>query len=86
MTRLILFALLVVAVVSFLRKLGVGQRPLPGQPNGVTTGNWSQLVTLCRGDQSLALRLFAAEKDRAGQLSEDEACRMAHWRLLRDRE
>ena len=60
-------------------------RSLPGQPEGVSRASWEELLRACRGDATLAQRLWSYEKRRTSRLSEDEACRAASWRLQRDK-
>jgi len=69
---LIVLALVVVALIVWMRVAGAGKRPE------------SQLLKICQGDQAQAERLVEAEISRAPGISRGEAASRAVLRYQRD--
>jgi len=69
---LIVLALVVVALIVWMRGAGAGKRPE------------SQLLKICQGDQAQAQRLLEAEINRAPGISRGEAAARAVHRYQRD--
>ena len=63
---------------------GYAMGAVPPALHGVSRRLWNEVVKKCGHDAERALRMVEHEKTRAPGLSDDEACKMAVWRIEQD--